>query len=556
MEEERERFFNNNRIAEKASSNGNAYRELMKQYRQFCEPIVLLDHQEEIYQRFNEQINSDKKILIDLSELGSGKSYVLMKLAYENDFTVLYISSDLAVTTMKELMLKYGVYHLNPFTFNSLTPGVGMITNPYVSNFDGVYTINNNFKKILREHKIIVVIDEIQAAKNSDAKRSDSIRVLLNPVYFPEKHGYEDTGAKVCLLSGTLFDKKRHASQMIYLTNFCGSTEYTSKLYYQEDGIIIDHMKAGFGEIVYSSIIVNQELTEQIVGGIKYSKRGVPIKIGNPFTEGSCIEMVYLIFIHIVLPYYSHAVSKPQCPFPKYGRNIYSSLTSDQKDRFKQLLRRREYTVHDNGFIKCSGRNSSYSRFALINMIHDFKAELLVKKVLQEVESGMKCIIYTEYDTSTDIICDTLRKRKCKYVRICGDTKISERYHNITSFNEDKRVKVIVCKKAIASASINLHCKKSLEEGGEIRSLHIIPGYDLTQDLQSVDRVDRVERATDVHINVWWCRSSNKSLNWLERDLLANLEEKISVIREVSRVEELEITREFFTEYEKEKYNP
>lgn len=554
--EARLHFYRRHNLGEGAGVNGVLYRENMKEYRKLCDQLTLLDHQEEIYNRFSEQIKSDKKILIDLSELGSGKSYVLMKLAYDNDFTILYISSELAVSTMQELLMKYGIYHVRAFTFTSLTSTSGFVNNPYIYNYGGEFIVTENYKDLLEQSKILVVIDEIQAAKNSDARRSDSIRRLLNPVYFPEKHGYSDTGAKVCLLSGTLFDKKKHACQMIYLTNFCGSTDYTSKLYYQENGVIVDYMKAGFGEIIYTCTMLDQGLTEEIVGRIKYSRKGIPLMIENSFSEASCIEMVYLLFIHIVLPYYSDAISKPQCSYKKHGKNIYTSLTKEQRKLFLRTISEPVYVIDESGSVRCKGRNPSRSRFILMNMIHDFKAQQLVKVVMSEVKKGMKCVIYTEYDTSTEIICNYLTSRNCNYVRICGDTKSNIRYDNINAFNNDPKVKVIVCKKAIASASINLHCKKPLDQGGEERSLHIIPGYDLTLNLQGVDRVDRVERATEVHINVWWCRSGITSLDWLERDLLQNLEEKISVVKEVSRLVELGISREFFTDYEEYEYDP
>lgn len=525
-----------------------AYEEEFERYLALTEKLTLLPHQHDIYNHFRQQLET-KKVMIDLSELGSGKSYVVMKLALDLDLMILYISNDLAVNTMNNLMCLYGVRHLQSMSFTDVTAVNGRDSNIYINNHHDARTVNKNYLNIIEKRNILVVVDEVQAGKNGDAQRSEAIRVMLSPIYFPHRYGLQERGSRVALLSGTLFDCKEHAKQMVYLTNFSGSCEYTSNMYHEIGGHTV-YLNAGFGELVFNCNHVNPALTAEILGGVTFGPGGIPQQIGKPFMS-NFIDMVYELFSRIVLPYYARGIGKPPCVHPKQGRNVTGVLTEEQEQRMISFLMKpcnaRQFQF-DGNTISFSSESSKF-RSSLQEMLHDFKAEHIVRKVAEELRQGIKSVVYTDYDASTNHIVEILRAQGWKVLCITGEVKQIERYQNIDAFNEDRSVNVIVCKKSIASCSINLHCKKTIEEGGEVRSLHMIPSFDSTQMLQSLERVDRAERATAVMVNVWWLQSRQPILQKIEEHLFNTLVTKVNVIKRVSLLQEFGIRRDFFTDY-------
>jgi hypothetical protein len=527
---------------------GETYEAEFKRYLSLTEELTLLPHQHDIYNHFRRQLET-KKLMIDLSELGSGKSYVVMKLALDLNLMILYISNDLAVNTMNNLMCLYGVRQLPSMSFTDVTAVNGRDSNIYINNHNEVRTVNKNYLDVISKRNILVVVDEVQAGKNGDAQRSEAIRVMLSPIYFPHRYGLPEGGSRAALLSGTLFDCKEHAKQMVYLTNFSGSCEYTSSMYREIDGRTV-YLNAGFGELVFNCNHVNPALTAEILGGVSFGAGGIPLQIGKPFMS-NFIELVYELFSRIVLPYYAHGIGKPVCEYPKQGRNVTGVLTEEQEQRMIAFLMNpnnaRQFQF-DGNTISFSSESSKF-RSSLQEMMHDFKAEHIVRSVSEELRQGIKSVVYTDYDVSTNHIVEKLREQGWKVLCITGEVKQIERYQNIDAFNEDSSVNVIVCKKSIASCSINLHCKKTIEEGGEIRSLHMIPSFDSTQMLQSLERVDRAERATPVKVNIWWLQSRQLILQKIEEHLFNTLVTKVNVIKRVSLLQEFGIKRDFFTDY-------
>lgn len=533
---------------------GRQYEERYQDYLQYTEKLQLLPHQHEIYQHFYNQLQT-KKMLIDLSELGSGKSYIVMKLALDLNLTILYISNDLAVNTMNRLMCLYGVRHVQSMSFTDVAAVNGRDCNKYINNITEPKTVCMNYVDLIRTTNLFVVIDEVQAGKNGDAQRSEAIRIMLTPIFFPHRYGITEENGRVALLSGTLFDCKEHAKQMVYLTNFTGSMEYTSKMYHDTSNGVM-YLNAGFGELVFNCHHVAPELTNEILGGVVFNEGGIPQHIGKSFMP-NFISLVYELYSRIVLPYYAHGIGKPSCQYGKYGRNITAACTPEQEYRIMSFLQDRsnvnQYSF-DGQTISFASESSKF-RSSLQELMHDIKAEHIARAVKRDLRKGMKSVVYTDYDASTAHIVQDVRGDGWKVLRITGDVCQSERYQNIDAFNEDKGSHAIVCKKSIASCSINLHCKKTLEEGGEIRTLHMIPSFDSMQMLQSLERVDRAERATDVYVSVWWLQSTIPLVQKIEEHLFTSLVTKINVVKEVSLLHKFGIKRDFFTDYPFETYS-
>lgn len=526
--------------------NDDNYRRKFSEFKKLADPLELLPHQHEIYRIFLEQLQT-KKLMIDLSELGSGKSYVLMKLALELDLTVLYISNDLAVKTMNLLMCRYGVRQLPSLTFTEATALENSSSNIYITVTDKGRVPNKNYFNLLSNTRVLVVVDEAQAGKNGDAQRSEALRVMLSPIYYPHNYSLSDNGSRVALLSGTLFDSKLHAKEMIYLTNVTGSCEYTRSIFQEREGQR-DFLNAGFGELIFNCYYIDAALTSNILGGVVFDAGGIPQQIGIPY-RNTVNDIVYDLYARVVLPYYARGINKPPCVHRKYGRNVRQILSPQEENEVYGY-----FQSNSNKWFLQDGRigypgNSSNFHTSLQDFLHNIKGRHIVRQVDKELKMGMKCVVYTDFNASTATIVDGLKEKGWNVVVIDGKTRTENRYRNIQLFNEDKNTHVIVCKKTIAACSINLHCKKTLEEGGEVRSMHMIPSFDSTLMLQSLERVDRAERATEVHINVWWIQSQIEVMRVVEDNLIKALVEKVEVIKRVSLLKEFGINRDFFTDY-------
>ena len=110
------------------------------------------------------------------------------------------------------------------------------------------------------------------------------------------------------------------------------------------------------------------------------------------------------------------------------------------------------------------------------------KKEVLIENVIEAIENNHKVLVFVNYLSSIESICDSLRENKIKYLKMTGQTK--DRQNLVDKFQNDSRYKVFVMTLKTGGVGLNLVSADTI--------FIYDPWWNTTVENQAIDRAYRL----------------------------------------------------------------
>lgn len=143
------------------------------------------------------------------------------------------------------------------------------------------------------------------------------------------------------------------------------------------------------------------------------------------------------------------------------------------------LMRLRQICCHPNLFLQDYNGESS-------------KLEQCIEVIEDAARGGHKILLFSGYTSMFAIIEEELKKRKISYLKLTGQTKVSERIELVDKFNEDKDIKVFLISLKAGGTGLNLT--------GADMVIHYDPWWNISAENQATDRTYRIGQKNNVQV--------------------------------------------------------
>ena len=151
--------------------------------------------------------------------------------------------------------------------------------------------------------------------------------------------------------------------------------------------------------------------------------------------------------------------------------------------------------------------------------IENIKADILMELAESSHESRMSVVIFVNYRSTHQIICDKLKRASIDYAIIIGDQSISERDDQIQMFQRNE-VRMMVAMAQAGGSSISLH-----DTTGKFPRVSIIsPSYSVIELVQILGRIKRSGTKSSTTQKIVYCA------NTCEEHLAQKVKEKEEII--------------------------
>lgn len=143
------------------------------------------------------------------------------------------------------------------------------------------------------------------------------------------------------------------------------------------------------------------------------------------------------------------------------------------------LMRLRQICCHPSLFLQDYEGESS-------------KLTQCIEVMADAVESGHKILLFSGYTSMFQIIEKELNKKQINYLKLTGQTKVSERIELVDKFNEDKDIKVFLISLKAGGTGLNLT--------GADMVIHYDPWWNISAENQATDRTYRIGQKNNVQV--------------------------------------------------------
>lgn len=143
------------------------------------------------------------------------------------------------------------------------------------------------------------------------------------------------------------------------------------------------------------------------------------------------------------------------------------------------LMRLRQICCHPNLFLQDYEGESS-------------KLTQCIEVVTEATKGGHKILLFSGYTSMFPIIEKELKKNQISYLKLTGQTKVSERIELVDKFNEDKDIKVFLISLKAGGTGLNLT--------GADMVIHYDPWWNISAENQATDRTYRIGQKNNVQV--------------------------------------------------------
>ena len=143
------------------------------------------------------------------------------------------------------------------------------------------------------------------------------------------------------------------------------------------------------------------------------------------------------------------------------------------------LMRLRQICCHPSLFLQDYEGKSS-------------KLEQCIEVIEDATKGGHKILLFSGYTSMFPIIEKELKKKQINYLKLTGQTKVTERIELVDKFNEDKDIKVFLISLKAGGTGLNLT--------GADMVIHYDPWWNLSAENQATDRTYRIGQKNNVQV--------------------------------------------------------
>ena len=196
--------------------------------------------------------------------------------------------------------------------------------------------------------------------------------------------------------------------------------------------------------------------------------------------------------------------------YPFLLRRIKKEVLEDLPDKIEKLVyvdmndeHRRFYEERRKYYYSLLEKNTSsqgnFDKFFVLQAINELrhivsspeleskkiissKKEVLIENVVEAIENNHKVLVFVNYLSSIESICDSLKENKIKYLKMTGQTK--DRQTLVDKFQNDSRYKVFVMTLKTGGVGLNLVSADTI--------FIYDPWWNTTVENQAIDRAYRL----------------------------------------------------------------
>ncbi|ALF17157.1 DEAD/DEAH box helicase [Fusobacterium animalis] len=196
--------------------------------------------------------------------------------------------------------------------------------------------------------------------------------------------------------------------------------------------------------------------------------------------------------------------------YPFLLRRIKKEVLADLPDKIEKLVyvdmndeHRRFYEERRKYYYSLLEKNTSsqgnFDKFFVLQAINELrhivsspeleskkiissKKEVLIENVIEAIENNHKVLVFVNYLSSIESICDSLKENKIKYLKMTGQTK--DRQNLVDKFQNDSRYKVFVMTLKTGGVGLNLVSADTI--------FIYDPWWNTTVENQAIDRAYRL----------------------------------------------------------------
>ena len=178
----------------------------------------------------------------------------------------------------------------------------------------------------------------------------------------------------------------------------------------------------------------------------------------------------------------------------KIEKLVYVDM-NDEHRRFYEERRKYYYSLLE----KNTSSQENFDKFFVLQAINELrhivsspeleskkiissKKEVLIENVIEAIENNHKVLVFVNYLSSIESICDSLKENKIKYLKMTGQTK--DRQTLVDKFQNDSRYKVFVMTLKTGGVGLNLVSADTI--------FIYDPWWNTTVENQAIDRAYRL----------------------------------------------------------------
>lgn len=178
----------------------------------------------------------------------------------------------------------------------------------------------------------------------------------------------------------------------------------------------------------------------------------------------------------------------------KIEKLVYVDM-NDEHRRFYEKRRKYYYSLLE----KNTSSQGNFDKFFVLQAINELrhivsspeleskkiissKKEVLIENVIEAIENNHKVLVFVNYLSSIESICDSLKENKIKYLKMTGQTK--DRQNLVDKFQSDSRYKVFVMTLKTGGVGLNLVSADTI--------FIYDPWWNTTVENQAIDRAYRL----------------------------------------------------------------
>ena len=178
----------------------------------------------------------------------------------------------------------------------------------------------------------------------------------------------------------------------------------------------------------------------------------------------------------------------------KIEKLVYMDM-NDEHRRFYEERRKYYYSLLE----KNTSSQGNFDKFFVLQAINELrhivsspeletkkiissKKEVLIENVIEAIENNHKVLVFVNYLSSIESICDSLKENKIKYLKMTGQTK--DRQNLVDKFQSDSRYKVFVMTLKTGGVGLNLVSADTI--------FIYDPWWNTTVENQAIDRAYRL----------------------------------------------------------------
>lgn len=178
----------------------------------------------------------------------------------------------------------------------------------------------------------------------------------------------------------------------------------------------------------------------------------------------------------------------------KIEKLVYVDM-NDEHRRFYEERRKYYYSLLEKNTLS----QGNFDKFFVLQAINELrhivsspeleskkvissKKEVLIENVIEAIENNHKVLVFVNYLSSIESICDSLRENKIKYLKMTGQTK--DRQNLVDKFQNDSRYKVFVMTLKTGGVGLNLVSADTI--------FIYDPWWNTTVENQAIDRAYRL----------------------------------------------------------------